>query len=30
VVVGDVAEIRPQLEALGLPIRLLNEDGYDL
>jgi len=30
VVVGDVAEIRPQLEALGLPIRLLNEDGYEL
>jgi zinc protease len=30
VVVGDVAEIRPQLEALGLPIRVLNEDGYEL
>ena len=30
VVVGDVAEIRPQLEHLGLPIRLLDEDGYEL
>jgi zinc protease len=30
VVVGDLAEIRPQLESLGFPIRLLNEDGYEL
>ena len=28
VVVGDLAEIHPQLEALGLPIRVLDEDGY--
>jgi zinc protease len=30
VVVGDVAEIRPQLEALGLPIRMLDEDGFEI
>jgi zinc protease len=30
VVVGDLAEIRPPLESLGLPIRLLDEDGYEL
>jgi len=30
VVVGDVAEIRPQLDALGLPIRLLDEDGFEI
>jgi zinc protease len=30
VVVGDVPAIRPQLEALGLPIVELNEDGYPL
>jgi len=29
VVVGDLAEIRPQLEQLGLPIRLLDEDGFE-
>jgi zinc protease len=30
VVVGDVPEIRPQLEALGVPIRLLDEDGFEI
>lgn len=30
VVVGDAPAIRPQLEALGLPIVELNEDGYPL
>jgi zinc protease len=30
VVVGDVPEIRPQLEALGVPIRILNEDGFEV
>jgi zinc protease len=29
VVVGDLAEIRPQMEQLGLPIRVLDEDGYE-
>ncbi len=29
VVVGDLASIRPGLEALGLPIRLLDEDGFE-
>jgi zinc protease len=28
VVVGDVGELRPQLEALGFPIELLDADGY--
>jgi zinc protease len=28
VVVGDVPAIRPQIEALGLPVKLLDEDGY--
>lgn len=30
VVVGDVAELRPQLDALGLPIVELDEDGFPL
>jgi len=30
VVVGDRSEIQPQLESLGLPIRLLDEDGFEL
>ncbi|RPH96402.1 MAG: insulinase family protein [Lysobacterales bacterium] len=30
VVVGDVAEIRPQIEALGLSVQLLDEDGNPL
>jgi zinc protease len=30
VVVGDLPEIRPQLEALGLPIKLLDEDGFEI
>ena len=30
VVVGDLAEIRSPLESLGLPIRLLDEDGHEL
>jgi zinc protease len=29
VVVGDLATIRPQLEALGLPIKVLDEEGYE-
>jgi zinc protease len=29
VVVGDVPVIRPQLEELGLPIKLLDVDGYE-
>jgi zinc protease len=28
VVVGDAAEIRPELEALGMPIAEMDEDGY--
>ena len=28
VVVGDQAVIRPELEALGLPITVLDEDGF--
>ena len=28
VVVGDAAEIRPELEALGIPIAEMDEDGY--
>jgi len=30
VVVGDVPEIRPQLEALGVPIKVLDEDGFEI
>jgi len=30
VVVGDLGEIRPQLEGLDLPVELLDEDGYPL
>jgi len=30
VVVGDIPEIRPQLETLGLPIKLLDEDGFEI
>jgi zinc protease len=29
VVVGDLPTIRPQLEALGLPIKVLDEEGYE-
>jgi len=27
IVVGDVSEIQPQLEPLGMPIKLLDEEG---
>jgi zinc protease len=30
VVVGDIAEIRPQLEPLGMPIKLLDEEGIEV
>lgn len=30
VVVGDAAAIKPELEALGIPIKMLNEDGEEL
>jgi zinc protease len=30
VVVGDLAQVRPELEALGMPIRLLDEDGFEI
>jgi len=30
VVVGDLDEIRPQLDALGLPTRLLDQDGFEI
>ncbi|MBT8052824.1 MAG: insulinase family protein [Xanthomonadales bacterium] len=30
VVVGDIPEIRPVLEPLGMPIRLLDEDGNEI
>ena len=30
VVVGDEAAIRPELEALGIPITVLNEDGLEV
>ncbi len=30
VVVGDEAVIRPELEALGMPITVLDEDGYEV
>ena len=29
-VVGDLGQIRPQLEELGLPIKLLDEDGFEI
>jgi len=30
IVVGDIPEIRPELEALGMPIKVLNEDGLEV
>ena len=30
VVVGDEAVIRPELEALGMPITVLDEDGFEV
>ena len=30
IVVGDLPVIRPQLEALGMPIKVLNEDGLEI
>ncbi len=30
VVVGDIPEIRPELETLGIPIKLLDEDGLEM
>jgi hypothetical protein len=30
VVVGDLAEIRPELESLGMPVKVLDEDGIEL
>jgi zinc protease len=30
VVVGDAAVVRPQLEQLGIPIKLLNEEGFEV
>ncbi len=30
VVVGDLGEIRPQLEGLDLPVKLLDEDGFEI
>lgn len=30
VVVGDIDEIRPELEQLGMPIKLLDEDGLEI
>jgi zinc protease len=30
VVVGDIPEIRPELETLGIPIKVLNEDGLEI
>jgi zinc protease len=30
VVVGDETVIRPQLEELGMPIKVLNEDGFEM
>jgi hypothetical protein len=30
VVVGDEAAIRPELETLGMPITVLDEDGFEL
>jgi len=28
IVVADVATVRPQLEALGMPIRMMDQDGF--
>ena len=30
VVVGDEAAIRPELEALGMPITVLDEEGFEV
>ena len=30
VIVGDAPAIRPQLEELGIPIRMLDEDGLEI
>ncbi len=30
VVVGDAATIREELEALGMPIKMLDEDGFEI
>jgi len=30
IVVGDIPEIRPQLEPLGLPMKLLDEEGFEV
>jgi zinc protease len=30
IVVGDIPEIRPELEALGMPIKVLDEDGLEV
>jgi zinc protease len=30
VVVGDEATIREELEALGMPIKVLDEDGFEI
>jgi zinc protease len=30
VVVGDAAVLRPELEAMGMPIKELDEDGFPL
>jgi zinc protease len=30
VVVGDLPEIRPELETLGIPVKVLNEDGVEV
>ncbi|HLF32237.1 MAG TPA: pitrilysin family protein [Xanthomonadales bacterium] len=30
VVVGDAAKLRPQLEQLGVPVKLLNAEGFEL
>jgi zinc protease len=30
IVVGDIPEIRPQLEALGMPVKMLDEEGLEV
>jgi zinc protease len=30
IVVGDLPEIRPELETLGIPIKVLDEDGLEV
>ena len=30
IVVGDIPEIRPELEALGMPIKVLDEEGLEV